>query len=61
MSEGLERAKYYALANKILVDECRVISGFVAPKNHVWNKRVRMYPVDRLHGTSFNYIDVIPN
>lgn len=59
MQPGPERTRIYQEMNRILIDDCVVISGLSRTRVHLWQKSVRMVP-DReiLNGYFMRFVDI---
>lgn len=60
MLPGPERTRIYREMNRILIDDCVVISGLSRTRIHLWQKNARMVP-DReiLNGYFMRFVDVV--
>ena len=56
MQASQERTKFYKQANKMLIEDCVVISGFSRTRVHLWHKNILMYPNRDVLGNYFKYI-----
>ena len=59
MFPGPERTALYKKLNKMIVDECAVISAFSRTHLHLWHKNVIIYPQDNVINNIYKYADVI--
>ena len=58
MQPSPERSEIYKKMNKILIDECVVVSGFSRTGIVMWHKNLIAYPEDNVLGNYFKYVDV---
>ena len=56
-----ERTAVYRRMNKILIDDCVVISGLSRTRIYLWHKNVIAIPDREILGGEFlKYVDVLP-
>lgn len=58
LPESLERTAAFQEANRLLIEDCAVISGYSAGFLHMWHKNVVMYPNQGGVGSILKFIDM---